>query len=214
LEVSYIPKISAIATEAKAKDELLTNEFKARITRMNNLGENLYTLLTEESRRFNEGKEALQRTSNEIDDLKDAVNADLQPYNQKVRRETAANNRCVQHNEKARTYRQARAQLDAEMNGDLYGGGLWYGKYEQRIDVLNAQKTAVEQEAYTLRSVCSGITQRLEALTVTEKQIAARKREIAHMEQRWNSDKRAFDERVNAAEADLRWLEASQRPPE
>jgi predicted nucleic acid-binding Zn-ribbon protein len=105
-------------------------------------------------------------------------------------------------------YQQARAQLDAEMNADLYGAGLWYGKYEQRIKVLDAQEATLIQEANGLKSVCSDIAKRDKEFDVVDKQFKARSKEITDMRQRLESDINQFNKPLKAANADRAWLES------
>jgi hypothetical protein len=208
LETLYIPKISAIATEAKTTGDRIAKELETRLTHMTNLGGNLYTLLDEEGRRLNERKEALLQRAKELNDLKVAQNAEIDEYNEKVKQFKASIQPCLKHNEKVRAYEQARAQVNAEMNADLYGGGLWYGKYEQRLRVLDAQDAALTQQANALKSRCSGIDKRVKEFDAGGEQIEAGTREYSDTEQRWQSDKRAYNEHVKTVEADFAWLDA------
>jgi hypothetical protein len=208
LEVSFLPKLSAIATEAKLLGKEIDTERDARFVRRNNFAQNIHLLIKEEARRLKVIGDSQRSRQAELASIKETLNDDIDTMNAKLKAEDVYAQKGVKYNEKISALKQERVQFDNEMRAfasDLRNV-LDQGRREamlRRRDSLEKREAKVKAEYGVLEKEMADSNERMKALHKEGEEIDARTAQYQTEHAQFESDALARNASLESVKADL-----------
>lgn len=208
LEVSFVPKISSIVTEAKLRAGELGTQSESSMTHINNFSGNVQTLLHEELRRTHELSEELKQRSPEIDEMRKGLDRESRECDSLLEREEQINRRGIAHNRRADELAKQRqafqayvAQLGRSNPGCIFDETC-RNSVASRENALNAQENALRQERALLEPEMAKSNQRRGALQKRQNELNARVARFNELYRQLGKDILEFNSRQKAISAD------------